>query len=66
MPTEDFWLKLYSFAAELHPVSDGQWDAEIVALVEEYNRFPLVTRDALRAHVKLVVVRMTQLHSHLD
>jgi hypothetical protein len=65
MTIEDFWLRLYGLSADLHPVSDAKWHDTMECLLAEFGKFPNPTRDALRAHVALMITRLSQLHARL-
>lgn len=65
MAVDDFWLRVYGFSDDLHPVSDAEWQQMRQSLVAEFHRFPPPTREALRAHVATLIARLTQLHALL-
>lgn len=65
MTIEDFWLRLYGLSADLHPVSDNKWNHALECLLDEYGKFPTATRDALKAHVGIMISRLSHLHSRM-
>jgi hypothetical protein len=66
MSVEDFWLRLYGLSDDLHPLSDVRWNQTMLQLIDEYNKFPIATREALRRHVAITISRLQNLHGGLN
>lgn len=66
MAADDFWLRLYGLSDDLHPLSDGEWNDKLELLVAEYHRFPAPTREALRGHVAILIIRLNELHLRMS